>query len=342
MSDSTIKDVARFAGVSIATVSRVINGNYYVSPDIEKKVREAISELNYFPNSVARSLKNDNTHTIGILVSDISNSYFTSMARALEDVVNEHNYNIIMCSTEDDRDRERSHLRLLAGRKIDGLIINTTGKNDDFITALSANIPVVLVNRRIHNTNFSGDFIDSSNADGAGELTSHLISHGHRKIGVINGDLSVSTGRERFKGFVSAMRKTGITVDEGYPYRFDGQFLEESGYQGAAQLMGMTDPPTGIVIMNNSMAIGAIKYFKNNGIRVPEDVSIASYGNIENIELMYIQPSIVTLDARAVGNNAGKLILDRIKNRSVKNREVIFPAVLIVGNSVLDIGDSQI
>jgi LacI family transcriptional regulator len=331
---ATIRDVAKLAGVSTATVSRVINGNYYVSPEIVDKVRSAIKELNYFPNSVARSLKNDSTHTIGFLVSDISNNYFTTIAKVVEDIVSSENYNIIMCSTEDDKNREYNYLKLLIEKKVDGLIINTTGENDDFITSISHKIPVVLINRRVYNTEFSGDFIDSSNVDGVNILTSHLISMGHRRIGIINGDPSVSTGKERYAGFVTAMESIGVTVDQNYPYSFSGRFSVESGYDGAAYLLGMEDPPTGIVIMNNSLTIGVMKYLREKNIKVPDNISIASYGNIDNIEVMYIQPSIVTLNPRLVGEKAGHMILERISKNVSLNREVIFTPQLLVGNTV--------
>jgi DNA-binding LacI/PurR family transcriptional regulator len=334
MSDVTIKDVAKAAGVSIATVSRVINGNYYVSSEIQQKVLKAIEELKYFPNSVARSLKNDSTYTIGFLVSDISNSYFTTIARVVEDIVNPQNYNIIMCSTEEEKTRELNYLKLLVGKKVDGLILNTTGKNDDFITALSKKIPIALVNRRVFNTNFNGDFIDGGNLDGVYELVTHLITYGHRKIGVINGDLFVSTGLERFEGFKRGMKEIGVNVGADYPYRYDGQFTLESGYQGAAYLMRLNEPPSGIVVMNNSMMLGALKYFRMNGIRVPEEISVVSYGDIDNIELMYVKPSIVTLNAYTIGNKIGKIILERIQNPVIKNREIIITPQLIEGNSV--------
>lgn len=334
MPSITIRDVAKLAGVSTATVSRVVNGNYYVSPEIEIKVRSAITELNYFPNSIARSLKNDNTHIIGVLVSDISNNYFTTLSKEVEDIVSKKNYNIIMCSTESNKERELNYLKLLIEKKVDGLIVNTTGENDDFITSISQQIPIVLVNRRVYNTAFKGDFIDSSNTDGVRILTSHMISHGHRKIGIINGGLSVSTGKERFGGFVDAMKGIGITVDRDYPYRFEGSFTIESGYDGAAYLLGLEDPPTGIVIMNNSMTIGVMKYLREKGIIVPDQVSIASYGNIENIDVMYIQPCIVTLSPRVVGDKAGNMILDRIQNEIVVNREVIFTPQLTNGNTI--------
>lgn len=337
MGCSTIKDVAKYAGVSIATVSRVINKNYYVSPSIEEKVSNAIKELGYYPNSVARSLKNDSTHTIGFVVSDISNNHYIKIAKALEEVIEHEKYNIIVCSTENKKDREKAYIELLMSKKVDGLIINTTGKNDDFISHISNNVKIVLINRKIKGTNFKGDFIDSNNFEGGYSLVSHISSLGHRKIAVINGDLELSTGWERFEGFKRAMQETGLDVQNDYKYRYDGDFSIESGYQGAAKIMNLSDKPTAVVVMNNSMAIGALRYFKSYQINVPQDISIVSYGNIDNIDLLYVQPSIVTLNAWVIGNKAGEMILDRIKDKSISNREVIYTPQLVIGNGVQSI-----
>lgn len=331
---TTIKDIAKHAGVSIATVSRVINDNYTVSQDTKDRVYKAIKELNYYPNLVARSLKNDSTFTIGFLVSDISNKYFTSIAKAMEEVVKRKGYNIIFCSTEHQKKRELDYLRLLKSRKIDGLLINTTGENDDFIASLSQSIPIVLLDRKIKNANFKGDFLESNNTEGGYALTQHLLSLGHRKIGVINGNLGLSTGRERFEGFIRAMSEVGIDAENDYIYRYDGDFTNESGYQGMAKLMSMENRPSAVVSMNNEMTIGLLKYTKLFNINIPEDVSVTSYGNMDNLELMYIQPSIVAQNLWSAGTKAGELILDRINNIDISNKEVIFSSQLIVGNGV--------
>lgn len=330
----TIKDVAKLANVSIATVSRVINKNYFVSPEIKERVNRAIKELNYYPNSIAQSLKNRSTLTIGFAVSDISNNYFTSMARAVEDVISKHNYNVIVCSTESDQKKELGYLKLLMSKKIDGLILNTSGENDDYVSDLSETIPTVLVNRKVKSARFRGDFIDSDNNQGAYLLTSHLISNGHRKIGVINGNLSLSTGYERFEGFKKAMKDVNIKIDDDYMYRYDGDFSFESGYKGAEYLFSLADRPTAIIAMNNAMAMGAMKFFRNHEIIVPSDISMACYGTISNIELYYIQPSVVTLDPWCIGNKAGELIMERISNPELNNRDVIFMPQLIPGNGV--------
>ena len=334
MPSATIKDVARLAGVSTATVSRVINGNYYVSTEAKDKVCSAIEKTNYIPNSVARSLKGDNTYIIGYIVSDISNSYFTAIAKVIEDVVSLENYNIIVCSTENKKDREYNYIKMLIEKKVDGLIINTTGENDDFITMISQHTPVVLLNRRVYNDAFEGDFIDMSNDDGVKTLTDHLISYGHRRIGVINGDLSVSTGIERYKAFINALKKIGVQVDESYPYSFEGDFKVESGYNGASYLMGLDDRPTAIVIMNNAMTIGALKYFREKGIMIPDEVSIVSFGDIENIEVMYVQPCVMIFNSTSIGYKAGNMIMDRIHGSISVDREVIFSPLLLTGNTV--------
>lgn len=334
MTTVTIKDVAKHAEVSIATVSRVINKNYYVSPETSEKVLQAIDKLNYYPNSVARSLKNNSTLTVGFLVSDISNNYFISVARAVEDIISKENYNIIVCSTKDKKDEELVYLKLLMSKQVDGLIINTSGKNDEFITSLSKRMPIVLLNRQINRDDFRGDFIDSDNVQGVYTLTSHLLSLGHHRIAVINGNLNVSTGVERFMGFRKAMLEAGIEVNNDYRYRYDGDFTMESGYLGASKLMEPKDRPTAILGMNNVMTVGALKYLRLNGFLVPDEISVACYGNIDNIELMYIQPSIVTMNPLIIGRQIGEFMLERIKNDKLANRKFNYSPQLVPGNAV--------
>ncbi|HEY8500259.1 MAG TPA: LacI family DNA-binding transcriptional regulator [Clostridia bacterium] len=335
MPRATIKDVAKRANVSVATVSRVINGNYNVSPELSEKVMKVIKELDYYPNSVAQSLKKDATYTIGFLVSNISNNYFTSIAKMVEDEIKAHDYNLIVCSTENNKDRELAYLKLLLSKKIDGLILNTTGMNDDYISSISNYLPIVLINRRIDHINFNGDFVDSDNVYGGYALTKNLISLGHRKIGVINGSQIVSTGRERFEGFKKAMAEIGISEDRLNLYRYDGNFDMESGYRGAAKLMESEERPTAVVIMNNEMALGALRYFRSHEINIPDDISVTSYGDIINSDLIYVQLTVVSQNTDFVGKKIADLIVDRIsKKNKVSNREIIYAPHMINGTSV--------
>ncbi len=195
MKNATIKAVAMDAGVSVATVSRVINNLPNVRPELVVRVNRSIEKLNYFPNTIARSLKFDSTLSIGLIISDISNSFFCYLARTIEDVIQAENYNMFVCSTDNRQNLELSYLKLLLGKKVDGIIINTTGLNDEMISSVSQVLPVVLCGRKIQTRSFRGDFVDSENEEGSYRLTRHLLELGHRRIGIVNGQGIVSPAR---------------------------------------------------------------------------------------------------------------------------------------------------
>jgi DNA-binding LacI/PurR family transcriptional regulator len=314
--------------VSTATVSRVLNDNYYVSPDLKASVMKAISELNYTPNAIARWLKNESTHIIGYVVSDISNNYFTTLVNAVEKKVNKYNYSIIIFNCGRNPKKELSYLQLLMKMNVDGIIINTTGGNDDYLAYISQTIPVVSLSRRIQSQKYAGDFIDSNNYEGGYQLTNHLISKGHTQIGVINGDLNLSSGQERFNGFQSCLKDRDINPPDEFIYA--GDFTSESGYLCAQYLFSLASRPTAIIAMNNSMALGAMKYFIDNSISVPEDIILTCYGNIDNIDLLRIKPIYVTLDPVTIGNKCGELLLNRIENPALPIQQIIYEPRLII------------
>lgn len=332
---STIKDVAKHAGVSIATVSRVINNMSNVKPETALKVNEAIKACNFVPNFVARNLKNEQTKTIGFLVSDIANSYFTIMAKALETELQKKGYDMMICSTDDDAAMERNYLKQLLSNRAVGIILNTTGKNTDMIESISQEIPVVLIERSITSHKFQGDFIGANNRDGIYELTTHLLENGHRKIAIVNGNLEVSTGVERHQGFIDAMHEYGITVDDSYPFRYNADsFVEKGGFDAVDYLFHLQDRPTAIITTNNAMSIGALKYMKRHNIQIPGEVSFMCYGNIENSELFFVEPSYTTLNPYTIASKAYQYIITRIENKNLPNRETIFESKLHSGESV--------
>lgn len=336
MANVTIKDVAKTANVSIATVSRVLNKNYYVSPELEAKVMDAIKKLDYYPNSVARSLKNESTQTIGLIVSDISNSFFTFVNRSVENILKQYNYNLIVCSTDNQQEKELSYLKLLLEKKVDGIILNTTGFNEEFISSISQQIPIVLCGRRINSSNFKGDYVDSDNTTGSYMLTQYMLEQKHRNIGIICGQQSISSGIERIEGFRRAMKSAGIQVDENYPYQFYGNYnCSDSGYEGAEYLLSLNNPPTAVLAMNNELAVGALRYFHSHGINVPENISFACYGNILNADLFYIHPYYIDMDPRIIGTRVGELLIERIEHKNeLPNREIRFAPILMQGNSI--------
>lgn len=329
---TTIKDVAREAEVSIATVSRVVNGSEYVSPEVEARVLSAIQRIGYYPDSVARSMKNNTTLTIGFLVSDISNEYFMMMARAVEEVVNKRSYHIIMGSTDGSKEREIEYLRTLLSKRIDGLIIDTTGHNYEFIARISHGMPMVVVHRRILDASFRGDFVGSNNRQGAYDLTKYFIANLHRDIAVVNGPLFISSGQERFEGFQRALREAGIPLRD--EYRFDGDYLEHSGLEAAARFCALDSPPTALIVMNNEMMVGALKYLRSRGVRVPQDISVASFGDIVNRDLFYFSPPYITQDPYEIATRAANLILERIVTPGLPNREVILEPALAEADGI--------
>ena len=335
MGNNTIRDVAKFAGVSTATVSRVINGIGVVRPATKKKVEDAIVRLNYLPNETARNLKTESSKLIGLVVSSISNSHFSEIAKTVEKELEKFGYNLIVCSTEEDPAAESKYLQRLLQMQIDGLIINTTGKNDELVSQISRKVPVVLIDRLVTNPDFVGDFVGSNNYAGVEKLTRFLIEKGHKKIGIINSNLNVSTGKERFRAFSETMGRIHVTVDGDYIYRYDSiSSSVEDGYEGCRYLLNLEDPPSAIVILNNTLAIGAYKYLNDLEIPVPGRVSIVSYGNIDNSELFRIAPTYTTLNPRFFGDKAASFLFSRIECSNTRNREVIFEPTLCIGGSV--------
>ncbi len=333
MANPTIKDVACEAGVSIATVSRVLNKNASVNNELAAKVNLAIEKLGYYPNFIARTLKNESSKTIGFVVSDIANSFFTTMARAVEDILNQHGYNLFVCSTDDSQDREEKYLSLLREKQVDGIIINSSGKNYKLITQISHQIPIALFSRRVPDPDFKGDFVDNDNFSGLRDLTQYLIRLGHTKIGLLNGQSYVSSSQERLSGFQYAMREIGINVDENYPYLYRGHFNRLStGMEGTKYLYAQG--ATAVISSNNLLALGAMKYCRNAHIAIPKDLSLCSFGTIENHDLLYVQPTCVDQSSASMGTRLAELIIERIEAKNdISNREIRFSTNLIIGDS---------
>jgi len=332
--NATLKDVAALVGVSNATVSRVLNGSAYVSQDLSKRVKEAVEELGYNQNIIAKSLKTNSTLTIAFITADISNPYMITVAKAIEDLIHVENYHLLVCSTQGDPKRELDHLKLQMGRNIDGLVINTTGYNSEYVTEISNRIPVILIHRDCKVPGFKGDLVDTDNEEGVYELTKHLISFGHRRIFVIKGDRHTSNNAKRFTGFCNAMAEIGVEVDDAYPYQYDGKFSEKCGFMAIEHLNSLPQKPTAVLGLNNTMTIGALKGLATYKISVPDSISIVGYNGIDNIDLFTTRPTIHFIDPAEVGFAAGKALLERLKRSDMPNRELMLKGHMIYGNAV--------
>ena len=329
-----IKDITKKAHVSVATVSRSLNDSDCVTDAMRQRVMDAVRELGYVPNSIAKSLKTNSTYTIGFLVPDISNHFVISIARIVEDIVGRQNYNLILCSTGNKAERELDYLKMLMSRSVDGLILNTTGHNDEFVLRMNRQVPIVLLNRQIQAEGFRGDLVDTNNYLGAYLLTKQLLALGHRKILVVRGPLHLSNSKERFQGFADAMAESGLTVNERYPYVYTGEFLMQSGIDAVDFFCDLDDRPTAILSLNNMLTVGILEQLHARNIRVPEHVSLVSYDAINNVDLMMIRPTSAIFDTTAIGKLLGRTILERIRNPESENRKFVFDPTIIQGNSL--------
>ena len=336
-SNVTIKDVARHADVSISTVSRVLNGNHSVNPELKERVIAAAKELSYSPNVIAKSLKGGSMRLVAYIVSNTADPFFTIISRGMEELLYDNGYNLINCSTNFSIDRENTFLQTLSSRKVDGILINTVGNNDAAIAKLSQSIPIVLSNRAVYDESFQGDFADFDNKSGMLELTNQMLKLGHRKIGILTGPHFLSTASERNAGFFQAMSQAGLSFDrENYPYYYEAkkQFSQEEGYFAAEHLLKLKDPPTALIAANSEMALGAMDYCRVNGIRIPEDLSLCCYGNIEHNELLFKSITHMHMDLYAFGVRIAELMLERINRQNqIRPRELRFSTSFHVGES---------
>jgi LacI family transcriptional regulator len=316
MVKSTIKQVAAEANVSTATVSRVITGSGFVSDEVKRTVYAAIEKLNYLPNAVARSLKQDKTHTIGVIIPDISNPFFMAISRGIEDVVHSERYHLIFCSSDENHEKESELLQLLQEKRVDALVLATTGQNDTEIARLSrAGLPIVLLDRRIDDPQLKLDIIAEDNFLGAYQLTCRLLEQGHKRFGVVNGFLDVSTGHDRYAGYLEAIREAGLPEEVQFVH--DGEFSVEGGMRAVRQFMKLNPKPTAILSFNNNMTFGALQELMRMGMRVPDDVKVATYGEVE-AALLLKDPEIVYVrqNPYGMGLKTGEILLKRLRSNS--------------------------
>jgi LacI family transcriptional regulator len=331
----TIFDVAKTAGVSISTVSRVMNGNYPVTGELRIRVEKAITELGYMPDSVARGMKSKHRYVIGYVCSDITNRHFTMVSKTIDDILGPLGYSLIVCSTDSNQEKESRAIKMLLSNRVDGLIINTSGKNDDYISSISQQLPVVLLHRRIKNSNFSGDYVGSDNYQACAQLAKYAFSMGHREIGIITSDQSISTFRERTQGFVETMHSLGVSIDNSYI--ITTPYTEEGGYSAFGKLLQAHPEITLVAIMNNATTLGSFLYVREHNILVPNTISILSFGEILNANLLFVNPVFMAQKPTEVGIKAAHLMLERLEEPNLKSREAVIEAQFTEGSSVKDL-----
>ena len=322
----TIKDIAKSVGVSTATVSHVINETRFVSEPIKKKVHAVIEELGYQPNRVARSLVMQKTHTIGVIISDILNPFYTALVRGLEDATSPLGYNVVLCNTDEDTNKEIDYLKVLLEKRIDGIALATCFQDEKHPLLNKLNqVPVVTIVRKMNC--LKSDAVFADNIGGAYEAIEHLVSLGHKHISVISGPSGISSGRERLEGVFKAFTKHGITPNEAWMRT--GDFKRESGYVLAKSILNLKDRPTALFVSNNQMTLGALQAFREQSVKIPKDVSIVGLDDTDWSILLEPPLTVIYQSPYDMGNNAGKMLLQRILKKRKRFKTKVIPAELI-------------
>lgn len=328
----TVKDVAKQAKTSVATVSRVINNSGFVSPDLKKRVIKVINELEYHPNAIAKSLKKDKTNMIGLLISDITNPFFSAIVRGVEDTVYKEGFTVFLCNTDKDKNKENKYIMQLLEKQVEGLIISAaTSDADNFRILIDRKIPLVFVNRAPENLQV--DAVINNNEYGGYIATKHLIELNHKKIATIVGPNDINTGYERKNGYIKALEEFGIKINTNFIKI--GDFSMESGYKAVKELLRLKMLPTAIFIANNEMALGAVKALKEEKVKIPEDISIVGFDSSAWMEV--VEPKIATVNQHSyeLGHQSANYLLKRIlgKGDYAENIIKVLEPDFVIGNS---------
>lgn len=350
MARTSSKDVAARAGVSIATVSHVINDTRFVSDETRQKVLDAIKDLNYRPNAIARSLVTNSTRTIGLVVSDITNPFFTAAARGVEDGMISYGYNTIFCNTDEDPQREENYLHLLATQQIDGLIITPTGMPTTSLLALAeARVPIVQLDRCA--PGLEAPLVAVNNEDGAYRAIRYLLDLGHRRIAFLMGIDTVSTQIERLNGWKRALQESNLPIEDELIIRADPRFygtvpgLSEpltrpapnllrmpSAYEVLQGLLKLPNRPSAIFVANNQLTLGTLFAFKECRLRCPEDISLISFDDFDWAALFSPALTVVRQPTYQLGHMAAHLLMQMINEEPITIPEPL-PVELVMRSS---------
>jgi DNA-binding LacI/PurR family transcriptional regulator len=312
MEKSSIKEVARLAGVSIATVSRVLNGNGRVKPHLRQRVLQAVGDLQYVPSGIARNMRNQSKRTIGLIISDIQNPFFTDIVRAIEETAYANQYTVLLGNTDGDEEKERLYLDILAIERIAGLIL-VPSSDDSAVYKFNRPLPLVFIDRVPPGARGDGAVLD--NFQGGYEAARHLIELGHRRIGVVAMPADYAIGSERVRGLVSALEESGITVDEAL-IRSGDSLKARGGYAATKELLALDPPPTALFAVNNVRTMGMLQALLEAGVRVPQQMSVVGFDDSPWLTLLSPPLTTVGQPIYEIGAAAINLLLRRISEEN--------------------------
>ena len=326
----TIRDVAKKAGVSVATVSATINDSAFVSPELRTRVERARTELDYHPDGIARSLRIRTSQTVGLIISDITNPFFTALVRGVEDTAQARGYAVTLCNTDESLEKERAYTKLLRSRRVDGLIMAPAGALEDYQRFVATNVPLVFVDRHVPTAAVDSVVVD--NVDGARQLVQYLIQLGHRRIGIIVGLPQISTSRDRLEGYRQALEAARVPVDPALQRM--GFSSSKGAYTAGLSLLSLNPPPTAIFAGNNLMVIGLMWAVAERGIECPADLSVACFDDFEWASVFRPRLTVVAQPTYEMGAKAAELLFERLTNAYTgEPRQIVFSPRFIIRDS---------
>ena len=327
--EPTIRDVARRAGVSKSTVSRVLNNDPNVSDRAKGAVGDAMRELHYRPNALARGLSTSRTGTIGLIMSDITNPFHAEVSRGVEDLAADYESNVILCNTDGRPTKEQAYIDLLLEKRVDGVIFLSAKMGESDVSMLQARrVPFVFAGRTL--LDVAADSVVADSVLGGFQATNHLIGLGHRRIAHISGPARVSASVDRYEGYCQALRRAGILIDPDLVA--DGDFRQDRGYRAMNQLLDRKTGMTAVFAGSDYMALGALEAIYERGLKAPDDVAVVGFDDISFARLHLVQLTTVAQPKYDIGAIAARMLLERIGDPSVgrPSQKVVLPPKLVI------------
>ncbi|RJG23952.1 LacI family DNA-binding transcriptional regulator [Paenibacillus thiaminolyticus] len=330
---ATIYDIAKKANVSAMTVSRVINNTGRVSEKTRDKVKQVMEEMRYIPNSVARCLVTQESKIVSLLITDITNPFFTTMARGAEDAAMRHGYRLMFGNSDESFSKEKDYVEMILSMRVDGVLFAPSGdQSKEHLEWLQRqNVPFVLLDREV--PGIDCDAVLGDSRDGAKRMVAEMIRYGHRRIALVNGAQDVSTARERQAGYIEALQEAGIEFDES--------LIKQTSYSREPDLsvahwmeLAPGARPTAIFAANNMLALSVLKSVRSLGLRVPDDLSIACFDDFGWVEEANPFFSVASQPAYEFGEQGMQLLLERLKNREEQPRQIVLPCDILMRESV--------
>ncbi len=326
----TIKDVAAAAGVSTTTVSHSLTGKRHVKRETRERVQKAIETLNYKPNVIAQSLKQSRTNTIGVIVPDITNPFFTGLINTIENSANREGFSVILNSYNDEPELEKKCINVLLQKQVDGIILAPGSGNEDYIrNTLSEEVPTVLMDRTLEGCR--SDMVELDNYNASFQAVRYLLDLGHSRIGFIGGFSGISSNREREKGYLDALAMAGQKGSDDYIQRKQARI--SGGYEGTRELMRRPIPPTALFLGSNTLSLGAIQAMRELSLTCPEDISIISFGDFEWSTAFEPRLTCIHTPVEEMGQRAMKSLIKRIRNPEKEPEIHKIPCTMVLRNS---------